>query len=500
MPKHTQNQLEETKSKSLDILPENLFIWSKSGSESVSNEDDSNQIDIDALPIDQLISVVPKYLSLTQESMSQTGLRGRLMTYDNHLSLSGDKEVTDENEFLKLTYTESALFAYTKDLFNDPWNVKRLQDETFDSQKSEFDQLMNSQEDRGLRGMMKNWKRGVEMNYELRCHRSNLKSHKEFVSLLPVGTDREEKLKREKSERMMRDRSRQIRGLEDKVINMRRSVERDIERVGNGSEAWGWPEDIDDWRDMLDRSNREATTKQDDPVLTSPCGGANDIVFDKGEEKTMVDRVSEGNTTGLSSGLDKARDSGLDTNDEKTEVHTPRDLGGTALGPQLITRNDMTEWDHEKGGWKKPWEEKKGATLISESETAADNSDYQVFTIVSNRKEKQKKNKISNNSEQRQRCQIEPMTGRSDDLSYRVKTGKSMGSRKTRTSTASMPPTQPISTALKEHPEMNANDDKPNDLDDLVEIAHDQSDQDTASSDRADLRAVELIWKPGVEK
>ncbi|WVQ68606.1 uncharacterized protein L199_006815 [Kwoniella botswanensis] len=460
-----------------------------------------DQVDKDILPIDELISEVPRYLSLTQESMSQTGPKRESLTYDNHLSLSSEKKVTDENDFWKFTYTQSALFRYTKDLFNDPWNLKRLQDKTFNSQKIRFDQLMNSQEDRGLRGIMKIWKRGVEIDYELRCHRSTLESHRKFVSLLPTGTDREEKYKLEKSERMIREKSKQIRGLEDTVINTRKRVERDLKKVGKERDTeWSWPEDIDDWRDMLGQLKREELTKRNGPVLTSACEGANDIVIDKGEEKTMVNAISEGNTTALSSGLDEARDNGLDTNDGNTEAHTPLVHGGTTPRPQASTRNDMTGWDSAKGGWKKPWEDTKCATLISESATAADNSDNQGFTTVSNRKKKQKKKKSSNNSEQIQLCPPDPMVGRSNDLSYHIKSGKSIRSRKNRTSTASMPLTQPTSTALEEYTEMNTSDDKPKDLDDLVEIAHDQSDEDTTSSDHADLRAVELIWKPGVEE
>ncbi|WWC93247.1 hypothetical protein V866_000080 [Kwoniella sp. B9012] len=73
----TDNDISSAReSKSLDTLPVKLFRCSKSASQSGADKYNSlvgDQVDHDILPIDELISVVPKYLSLTQKSASQIG-------------------------------------------------------------------------------------------------------------------------------------------------------------------------------------------------------------------------------------------------------------------------------------------------------------------------------------------------------------------------------------------------------------------------------------------
>ncbi|WWD02044.1 hypothetical protein V865_000082 [Kwoniella europaea PYCC6329] len=198
----------------------------------------------------------------------------------------------------------------------------------------------------------------------------------------------------EKSERMMREKSRQIRRLEDKVINTRKTVERDLKTVGKGrDEEWSWPEDIDDWRDILDRLTRltrEELTKQDDPVFTSASEGVNDTVIDKGGKPTMVHEISKSTTTELPASLHTAHDNGHDTNETDSSSYKPSVPLGTVNIARASPKDHMTGWDTAKGGWKKPWEDKKDATSKSKSEILADNSDDEGFTTVSNRKRKRR--------------------------------------------------------------------------------------------------------------
>ncbi|WVW85249.1 hypothetical protein I302_107287 [Kwoniella bestiolae CBS 10118] len=325
----------------LTDLPERLFRWPRSPN--TANPNDEVQVD---LPIDELLNAVPRYLALAKHSMVETSASRLSMTYEDPLSSTGSKVVLDEAEYMKNVYTDSALLRFVKDVFNDPWDLKKVQDDTFTSQKQEFHTLMNAQTDKRVKTTMKNWRRGAEQSYDLSCQRSSLKSFREFLRLLPDNlSEKEQKTKDEKSTRMFKSKKNMIGRLEDRIEQSRRAVWKDLKLLypasGNDSGTPIWPEDTDAWKKLLE--GRAV------PVTGGSGSGAPGL---EAEERDVKPSPALTVTRSINTPNDTLQNDPA-TVSSSTKMAFPVPVKAQSR-VTIRNKNDMTGWDTTTNSWKRP--------------------------------------------------------------------------------------------------------------------------------------------------